>query len=133
MGKPLKDDIFIGHSLGCMGVLQYLQILPDDTKVKKVILIAGFEKLKDAAFEALKDWDTFKPWKKATFDYEKVKSMSKLWIALFSDNDPFVSHKNNSKVYKDKLGAKIILQHDMGHFSQENGVRTLPILLELVK
>lgn len=132
VGKPRRDDVFIGHSLGCMGVLQYLQTLPNDTKVGKVILIAGFENLKDAAFEALEDWDTFKPWRRAPIDYAKVKEMAESWIALFSDDDPFVSYEDNSKIYKDKLGAKIILQHDMGHFSQESGVRKLPILLELI-
>jgi predicted alpha/beta hydrolase family esterase len=133
VGMPRTDDIFIGHSLGCMGILQYLQTLPDDTKIKKVILIAGFEKLKEAAFEALEDWDTFKPWGKATFNYKKVKKMAKSWIALFSDDDPFVSYKVNSKIFKEKLSAKIILQHGMSHFNQEQGIRTLPILLELVK
>lgn len=133
VGKPRLDDIFVGHSLGCMGILQYLQTLPVATKVKKVILIAGFEKLKDAAFEALEDWDTFKPWGEATFNYGKVKRMVGSWIALFSDNDPFVSYEDNSEVYKNELDAKIILEHNMGHFNQESGIRTLPILLELVK
>jgi hypothetical protein len=133
VGKPHADDVFIGHSLGCMGVLQYLQTLPEDTKIGKVILIAGFEKLREAAFDALQDWDTFGPWGRAFFDYEKVKGMPKSWTALFSDDDPFVSYEDNSKVFKDKLGVKIILQHSMGHFSQENGVRTLPVLLDLVR
>lgn len=133
VGKPQPDDIFIGHSLGCMGILQYLQTLPDDTKVSKVILIAGFEKLKDAAFEVPEDRVIFKPWKEAPMDYEKVKKMAGSWIALFSDNDPSVSYEDNYKVFKDKLGAKIILQHNMGHFNQGSGVRKLPILLELVK
>lgn len=88
VGKPHITDIFIGHSLGCKGVLHYLQTLPEETKIKKVILIAGFEKLKDAAFEVLEDWDIFKPWEKALIDYGKIKKMTSSYIALFSDNDP---------------------------------------------
>lgn len=133
VGKPRTDDVFIGHSLGCMGVMQYLQTLPESTKVGKVILIAGFEKLKDAAFEALEDWDTFKPWKKAFINYGKIKGMAGSWTALFSDDDPYVSYEDNYKIFESKLGAKIILEHGMGHFAQESGIRSLPILLELVK
>lgn len=133
VGELRTTDIFVGHSLGCKGVLQYLQTLPEDTKIEKVILIAGFEKLKDAAFEALEDWDTFKPWKEAPINYGKIKKMVGFCIALFSDNDPFVSYEGNYKVFKDKLGAEIILEHGMGHFSREDGVKSLPILLKLVK
>jgi predicted alpha/beta hydrolase family esterase len=133
VGKSRTDDIFIGHSLGCMGVMQYLQTLPESTKIDKVILIAGFEKLKDAAFEALEDWDTFKFWKSVPINYEKIKKMTGSWVALFSDDDPYVSYEDNYKTFESKLGAKVILQHGMGHFAQESGVRSLPILLELIK
>jgi len=133
VGKPQTTDIFVGHSLGCKGVLQYLQTLPDNTKIERVILIAGFEKLQDAAFEALEDWDTFKPWEKAPIDYVKIKKMVGSYTALFSNDDPFVSYEDNYRVFKDKLSAKIILEHGMGHFSQEDGVKSLPILLKLVK
>jgi uncharacterized protein len=131
--KPRVDDIFIGHSLGCMGILHYLQTMPKDTKIGKVILIAGFENLMDASFEALDDWDTFKPWKRASINYGRIKDMTKSWTALFSDDDPYVSYEDNYKIFESKLGAKIILEHGMGHFAQESGVRSLPILLELVK
>lgn len=133
IGKPHTTDIFVGHSLGCKGVLHYLQTLPEGTKIEKVILIAGFEKLKDAAFEVPEDRVIFKPWKEAPVDYRKAKKMVGSWVALFSDNDPLVSYEDNYKVFRDKLGAKIILEHGMGHFSQEDGVESLPILIDLVR
>jgi len=133
VNKPQENDILIGHSLGCMGIFQYLQTLPNNTKVNKVILIAGFEKLKNAAFDALEDCDTFKPWREAPINYKKIKRMAKSWIALFSDNDPFVSYEDNSEVFKDKLDTKIILVHKKSHFNQEAGIKTLPILIKLIK
>jgi len=133
VGDPRSNDILIGHSMGCQAILRYLQTLPESSKVGKVILVAGFENLKDAAFVALEDWETFKPWKKAPINYGKIKQMAGSWTALFSDDDPYVSYEDNHKIFRDKLGAKIVLEHGMGHFSQEDGIRKLPILLKLIK
>lgn len=133
VGKPRPDDILVGHSMGCQGVLRYLQTLPEEIKIQKVILVAGFEDLKDAAFEALEDWETFKPWKNAKMDYGKIRRRADNWIAVFSDDDPFVDYETNSKIFKKELGAKIVLQKSMKHFSQEDNVFSLPILLELLK
>lgn len=131
--EPRPDDILVGHSMGCQGILRYLATLPEGAKIQKVILIAGFEDLKGAAFDALEDWETFKPWKRAKIDYERARRKPDKWIALFSDDDPFVDYEANSRIFKEKLGAKIVLQKGMKHFSQEDKVLSLPILLELIK
>jgi predicted alpha/beta hydrolase family esterase len=133
VGKPRPTDVFAGHSLGCQGILRYLQTLPEGTKVKKVILIAGFEKLKEAAFEVPEDHEIYKPWSKTPIDYPKIKKMVDSWIAVFSDNDPSVPYEGNVEIFKSGLGAKIILEKNMGHFSQGAGVTKLPLLLELIK
>lgn len=133
VGEPRLDDIIVGHSMGCQGILRYLQTLPEGTKIKKVILIAGFEKLKEAAFEVPEDRVIFKPWSEVPIDYPKIKKMADSFIAVFSDDDPVVPHEVNAELFKEKLGAKIILKKGMGHFSQGEGITQLPFLLELVK
>lgn len=133
VGTPREDDILIGHSMGCQGILRYLQTLSEGKKVHKVILVAGFEDLTGASFTAPDDQETFDPWKKSKMDYKKIKEKADKWVALFSDDDPFVDFKSNSKIFKSKLGAKIVLQRGMKHFSQEDGVLSLPILLTLLK
>jgi predicted alpha/beta hydrolase family esterase len=133
VGVPRTDDIFVGHSMGCQCILRYLETQPTGTKINKVILIAGFEELKEAAFEVPEDRVIFKPWHDTPIDYEKIKGMPISWIALYSDDDPVVPSKVNAKIFRKKLGAKIVFQNGMGHFNQEAGIYKLPILLELVK
>ena len=59
--------------------------------------------------------------------------MSKNIIAVFSDDDPDVP-MSDSRLFKEKLNAKIITEHNKGHFSDDAGVKELPVILnEILK
>lgn len=133
IGEIKPDDIFIGHSIGCQTVLRYLQTLPENTKVGKVILIAGWVSLTPFATREPEDKLIVKPWFETPINYLKVKNSARKFIAVFSDNDPMVPYEENAKTYKEKLGAEIILKKGMGHFSQDEGVKEIPFLLELIE
>ena len=51
-------------------------------------------------------------------------------------NDPFVPIID-AEIFKNKLGAKIIIEHNQGHFSGSDGITELPSalgsILEIVK
>jgi hypothetical protein len=133
VGKVRPDDIFVGHSIGCQTVERYLQTLPDRTRVGKVILIAPWVILtKETFVEMGEDESVVESWYRELIDYERIKNMAG-WTAVFSDDDPFVNYEDNYKVYKERLGAKIILKKGQGHFSSEQGVDKIPFLLELLK
>lgn len=132
IGEARKDDIFVGHSIGCQAIERYLQTLPDDTKVDKVILIAPWIVLTSNTFEEMgENEEVVKSWYHELIDYEKIKNMAK-WTAVFSDDDPFVNYEDNYKVYKDKLNAEIILKNKQGHFAQEQGIADVPFLYKLI-
>ena len=42
VGTPDEDCYFVGHSLGCITILRYLESLPEDQIVGGVVLVAGF-------------------------------------------------------------------------------------------
>lgn len=133
VGKIRETDILIGHSIGCQAIERYLQTLSDSTKLTKVILIAPWVVLTRKTFDEMgENEEVVKEWYKIPIDYEKIKDMSK-WIAVFSDDDPFVNYNDNYKVYKDKLDAEIILKSKQGHFASEQGITQIPFLLELIK
>ena len=132
IGEPDSQTILIGHSIGCQTILRYLQTIPTNEKFQKVILIAGWVSLTPIAVRKPEDQRVVKPWFEIPIDYEKVKSSAKKFVAVFSDDDPLVPYKENSKTYKERLGAKIILKRGMGHFSQGEGVTKLPFLLDLI-
>lgn len=133
VGEPRKSDILIGHSIGCQTIVRYLETLNEGQKVDKVILVASWISLTPLALRAPEDRVIVKPWYDTPIDFDKVKLKAKSFTAIFSDNDPYVPYQENSKTYREKLRAKIILQKGKGHFNEEAGVTKLPILLELLK
>ena len=53
------------------------------------------------------------------------------FIAIFSDNDELVPLAVNQKIYQEKLGAQIIVEHNKGHFMEQmGGVTEIPLILE---
>ncbi|KKQ34197.1 MAG: hypothetical protein US50_C0058G0004 [Candidatus Nomurabacteria bacterium GW2011_GWB1_37_5] len=38
--------------------------------------------------------------------------------------------KENKKTFEDKLGAKVIMEHNKGHFTEDDGIIDLPYVLE---
>lgn len=116
---PGENDYFVGHSLGCITILRYLETLPADTKVKKVILVAPF-------WGDLSEPD-LKSFYESDLDWKKIKKMS-TFVCVFSDNDKWVKLENE-KIFKEKLGAETIVLKNMGHFSSEENCNEIPILL----
>ena len=52
-------------------------------------------------------------------------------MAIFSDNDPYVP-LDNQEEFKGMLNAKIIIEHEKGHFSGSTGTIELPVVLEAI-
>lgn len=128
VGEIDNDTIFIGHSIGCQTILRYLETLPGGKKCKKVILIAPWMTLINLKED---EKPIAKLWEETPIDFEKVKIRAGKFIAVFSDDDPVVPYKENAKVFKQKLGAEIITKRKMGHFSQDEGFKEIPFLLDL--
>ena len=61
--------------------------------------------------------------------FEKIKKTSNKFIAIFSNNDEYVPFEENSRTYKEKLGAKIITETKKGHFGGEDNITELPSVL----
>src|SRR4030042_2830510 len=125
VGKPDLNCHFVGHSLGCMTILRYLETLGEGQKVGGAILVAGFGN--DLEYEAYKG--ELSSFFRTPIDWEKIKNRCKRFVAIRSDNDPWVSPKNTS-LFRDKLGAEVIIEHNMKHFSGDDGITELPIVLE---
>ena len=123
VGKPDKDCYFVGHSLGCITILRYLETLKKGEMVGGAVLVAGFSdnlgyKEIDSFFEKPIDWD-------------RVNSHCKRFVAIHSDNDPYVPLKHGD-IFKQNLKAEFILEHNMKHFSGDEGITELPSAFESV-
>lgn len=109
IGKPDEDLYLIGHSVGCITILRYLEKLKSGEKIGGVVLVAGYTD--DLGFEELESFF------QTPIDFENIKNKaSNGFVAIHSDNDPYVPLKHTD-IFKEKLGAEIIIKHNMGHFS----------------
>lgn len=127
---PKNDDIFIGHSIGCQAILRFLESLDDSCQVDKVILVAPWLKLTN--LESDEEKKIAQPWLKNPLDFNKVKSKAKTFVTMFSNNDPYVPLKANTKMFKQKLNPKIVIQKNKGHFTQDDGVVKIPEIVEFI-
>lgn len=118
--SPDEDLFLIGHSLGCITIFRYLELLGEHQKVGGVVLIAGFTD--DLGYEELTNFFV------EPIDFEKIKSKANHFVAINSDNDPYVDVKYGD-ILKERLGAKLIIKHEMDHFS---AITSFPDVSEVV-
>lgn len=128
VGKPDEDTYLIGHSMGCQTILRYLESLPNGLQVGGVLLIAGFIELTGLTPEEKPVWQA---WLETPLDLAKVKTRSRAFTAIFSDNDGVVPLENKV-VFERDLGATTIVLHNKGHFSGSDGISKLPEALDAV-
>ena len=127
VGKVDQETYFVGHSIGCQAILRYLEKLPGETQIGGCIFVAGWFSLQ--GLETQEEEEVAKPWLETKIDFAKIKRHTKNFVAIFSDNDPFVPYKENSKIFKEKLGAKILLEQGKEHFDGAGCVTELPVVL----
>lgn len=106
--KPDENLFLIGHSAGCITIMRYLEQLEKNQKIGGVVFVAGFTD--DLGYDELKNFF------ETSIDFEKIKSKAKKFVAINSDNDPYVDLKF-ADILKERLGAKVLIKHQMGHFS----------------
>lgn len=131
VGQPDRETFFVGHSMGCQTIARYLESLPSDVQVGGAVFVAGFFSAltnleKDAVVQ-----DVVDEWLTTPLDLDKVKTHLPKSVAIFSDDDSFVP-LDNQAAFREQLGSKIIIEHDMKHFSGATGTTELPVALRAV-
>lgn len=128
VGTPDEETVLVGHSMGCQAIIRYLGDLQEGQRVGGAYLVAGFiSSLTN--IDGNEDPLIAKPWLETPIDFEKVKHVVGRIVAIFSDNDPFVPLENEVAM-REKLGARTIVVPNMKHFSGDDGVTELPMLLD---
>ena len=127
VGQPDEDLYLIGHSVGCATIMRYLESLPEGKKIGGVVFVAGY--VGDLGYEELNNFF------ETPVDFKKMKSHCNHFVAIHSDNDPYVA-LSYADLFKKELGAEIIVKHNMRHFSGaiegEKACTKLPDVTEAV-
>lgn len=122
VSTPDQDTYLIGHSLGCLTILRYLEGIDESQTIGGAILVAGFgerfQKYQVGSHDTFFDHE---------LDWARIRSHCKNFVAIHSDDDPGVD-VSQLDLFADKLGAKPLLEHSFGHFSSADGVFEIPLV-----
>ena len=129
IGKPNKNTYLIGHSIGCQTILRYLESLQNNSKVGGAIFVAGWFNLTKEVTGDEEQYKIAKPWLSTKINFSKVLKHTKKFTAIFSSNDPYVP-LTDSKIFKAKLKAKIVTEKNKGHFTQDDNIKKVPVVLK---
>lgn len=127
VGKLNEDTYFIGHSIGCQTIMRYLEEENYNGKIAGLIFVAGWFKLGNLENEEVKA--IAKPWINTPIDFNKVKQKTNKIAVLLSSNDPYGFVNENKKIFEEKLNAKVIIEKNKGHFTEDDNVLELPEIL----
>ena len=123
---PDKDTILVGHSIGCQAILRYLEKLHPVSRVGGVVFIAPWFTLSN--LESDEEWRVADPWLNTPIrETDVIKHIPKI-TAIFSDNDPDVPSEN-IKLFKKRFNTEVIVEHEKGHFTADDGVEKLESVL----
>jgi len=124
IGKPDENTYLVGHSLGVVTVLRYLETLKRKEKIGGAVLVAGLAM--DTNIPELKSFFV-----RPSYDWALIKKHCEKFITINSDNDYYIPLSHGEE-FRDNLGAEMIVMHEHGHFSSADGFSDLPVLLECV-
>lgn len=121
VGSVDETYVFVGHSLGCVTILRFLESLKDDQKIGGAVLVAA-----PSGDLGIKEILSFveKP-----FDWGRIRSRCRYFSVINSDDDPYIP-TSHAYVLKDKLRAKLIIKKRCKHLSAAAGFLKLPIVLK---
>ncbi|MWV62102.1 serine hydrolase family protein [Helicobacter saguini] len=125
-----ENTYFVGHSLGCITILRYLENLDSKNsknfkgKIGGVFLVSGF-------YESLQILPQLDSFTKPTLDFSKVNSRVKTAFVFSARNDEIVP-TTLSQNLATKLQAIFIQTPTGKHFMDREGVNTMPLLYDII-
>ncbi len=129
VGELDGQTYFIGHSVGCQTIMRYLETQAGK-RAGGCVFVAGWFKLQN-----LEDEDEERiaePWQRDDIDYAKVRGVTNNFIVINSTDDDYGAVEENKKLFEEKLGAKVTIMANKGHFTESDGVMALPEALEAI-
>jgi len=120
-GEVGQNTFMVGHSLGCITILRFLEGLNDEKRIGGAIFVAGFDN--PLKFKELKNFF------QEPISWAKIKERCKKFVAVHSEDDIYVPVENSAS-FRENLGAKTVIVDGFGHFSGSAGITSLPIVLQ---
>ena len=123
IGMPDKNCYLVGHSLGCISILRYLESIRGDVKIGGAVLVAG--PARDLGIKEVKSFF------ETDLNFLKIREHCKKFILINSDNDYYIPLEHGEYLSAN-LDAELIVKPGMKHFSSADGFKELPVVLESI-
>ena len=121
----LANTVVLAHSVGCQATLHALAALPPGTHVAAMIAVAGW-------WSVDQPWPAIVPWQTRLPDLARVRATIGELVVLLSDDDPFsADHGANASLWRERLGARVILVPGAKHFNTAEAPSVLETLRTL--
>lgn len=120
IGEPDGETYLVGHSLGAITILRYLEGLSGDQHIGGAVFIAGFAN--NLTFDGYKgELDSFFT---APVDWGVVNDRCHQFFVLHSQDDTWVDESNYHEL-KAELNGKSELQNGFKHYSGDDGIKEI--------
>lgn len=107
----LAKTLFVGHSVGCQGIMRYLATLSDTTRVAGFVAVAGW-------FSIDEPWPPIVPWCETPIDTDRVRAIAPRIELLLAEDEPYTrATATTASAWRHRLGAAISLRPDGNHFN----------------
>ena len=122
--NPDNETYIIAHSLGCITLLKYIELLPENSKLGGVILVSAFD-------ESLPLLPIINSFIESKPKYQLITSKIESIKVIASTNDLLVPIKLTKKVSK-SLQTTLIEVKNAGHFTTQDGYKVFTKLYEIL-
>lgn len=115
-----ENTYFIGHSIGCQTIMRFLEKMHKHKKIGGCIFVSGWFNLINLEPEEMK---IAHPWLTSPVEFSRIIDHCNNFLAIFSRDDPYVPLED-SEIFREKLGARIFIEKNKGHFEEkiQNGI-----------
>ncbi|WP_196890352.1 RBBP9/YdeN family alpha/beta hydrolase [Aureivirga marina] len=117
-----ENTIFVGHSLGCVSILNFLQ--KKEIKIRGLYLVSGF--VEEVPIPELE------PFVKPKIDYAKIMKIAFIRVVYSAKDDYIIPYKLTEKM-AEKLRARFILLEEGKHFKDRDGFTKFPLLERMIR
>jgi len=121
---PNERTFFVGHSLGTVTLLRYLEALPRGARVGGAVFVAGF----CSKVLALPELD---PFVERPFDFVHLKTVAPMRAIIGSRDDAIVPFSQTEELAR-MIDAPLHTMNAAGHFCACDGCFELPEIFDII-
>ncbi len=125
VGMPSGNVFLVGHSLGVPAILQYLNTLPEGSKIGGVVLVSGPMHADPGMYPTLVHFFT------PVFNFDHIKKVCSRFTIVHGDNDRAVPY-SDAQEFSSALSCELITIPNGGHLNGSSGWLELPAAFDVL-